>query len=208
MNPRTLLTATFTSSVWTWLQHLGGPGLILLGIIDSSVIPVPGSMDVAVILLCGNHKEWWAYYGLMATVGTVIGGYITYRLAEKGGEETLEKKIGKNRAGKVYKRFRKHGFATVVLGGVMPPPFPIVTVLAAAGALHYPTKKFLAAITAGRAIRFFGVAYLASIYGQAILSWLSHSYKPILYTLIGLAVAGGIWALIYFGRRRTHKQNE
>ena len=205
MNPRTFLSNSLSGAIWTWVQHLGGPGLILLGIIDSSVVPVPGSMDVAVIVLCGNHKEWWVYYGFMATIGTVVGGYFTYRLAEKGGEETLEKKVGKERAVKVYRRFREHGFMMVVLGGIMPPPFPIVTVLAAAGALHYPPRKFIAAISTGRAIRFFGVAYLASLYGQVILRWLAHSYEPILYTLIGAAVAGGVWALLYFMRRRKEK---
>ena len=36
------------------------------------------------------------------------GGYVTYRLAEKGGQETLEQKVGKPRAGKLYQRFEKH----------------------------------------------------------------------------------------------------
>ena len=207
MNPLSLLAAMISGSLWTWIRHLGGPGLILLGILDNSAIPVPGSMDVAVVLLCAHRKEWWAYYGLMATLGAVLGGFITYRLAEKGGEETLEKKVGKERSSKVYRRFREHGFVTVVLGGILPPPFPVVPVLAVAGVLHYPPKKFLAAIGTGRAIRFFAVAYLASLYGHVILTWFAHSYKPVLYALIALALAAGLWALVYFGRLRRQKNS-
>jgi len=81
-----------------WLLRLGGPGLIVIGLIDNSVIPIPGGMDLFVILLSSHHREWWWYYGLMGTVGAVVGGYLTFRLSEKGGKEGMEKKFGKARA--------------------------------------------------------------------------------------------------------------
>ena len=205
---RTLLLALFSDSIWNWLHRLGGPGLILLGVADNSIVPLPGSMDVFVILLSAQERAWWPYYGFMGTVGAVLGGYITYRLAEKGGEETLEKKIGKQRAQKVYKRFEKHGFATVSIGAVLPPPVPIVPFLMAAGVLRYPTKKFLSALSVGRGIRFFAVAYLGHIYGDAIIGWLSQYYKPLLYVLIGIGVLGGITALLYFKWYRPRRQKE
>jgi membrane protein YqaA with SNARE-associated domain len=70
--------------------------LVLLGIVDSApFIDGPaGGVDVSVILLLGHNHELWVYYALMATVGEVIGGYLTYRLAKKGGQATLEKKVG------------------------------------------------------------------------------------------------------------------
>src|SRR5580693_254773 len=46
-------------SVWTWLRHLGGVGLILLGLADNSVVPLPGSMDVLTILLAARHRDLW-----------------------------------------------------------------------------------------------------------------------------------------------------
>lgn len=193
-----LLALLATSEVWHWLHRFGGPGLILLGLVDNSVIPLPGSMDIAVILLTAHHRAWWPYYAFMAVVGAVLGGYVTYRLAEKGGEETLEKKIGKDRAKKVYRRFENHGFSTVFIGAVLPPPVPVVPFLMAAGILQYPRKQFLLALASGRAVRFFIVAYVSHIYGDAIISWLSNYYKPLLYALIGLGVLAGIGALVYF----------
>jgi membrane protein YqaA with SNARE-associated domain len=198
----------FASSVWTWFHRLGGPGLMLLGILDNSVVPLPGSMDAVVILLSAHHRPWWPYYAFMATVGAVVGGFITYRLAEKGGEETLEKKIGKSRAEKVYRRFEKRGFVTIAVGSILPPPFPMVPLLLAAGVLQYPRKKFIFALTTGRGIRYFGIAYLGHLYGKAIISWLSQYYKPLLYTLIALGVLGGIAAFVYFRWYRPKRQRE
>lgn len=191
-------TAAESSPVWKWIHRLGGAGLVLLGLADSSVIPLPGSMDVFTILLAAHKREWWPYYGLMATAGAVLGGYFTYRLAQKGGHEALEKRVGKNRAQKVYKKFEKHGFFWVVLGSLLPPPFPIVPFLMAAGALQYPRKKFLTALSAGRGTRFMAVAYVGHLYGKAIINFLSQYYQPMLYAIIALAVAAGIGALIYF----------
>ncbi len=192
------------------LHKLGGPGLILIGLADNSVVPLPGSMDVFTIILASHNRQWWFYYGAMATVGAVIGGYITYRLAEKGGEKTLEKKIGKRRAEKVYKKFQKkgRGFGTVVVGSILPPPFPIVPVLMAAGVLKYPRKKFLAALTIGRGLRFFAVAYIGHVYGDSIIGFFSQYYKPVLYALIGLAVAAGIALLVYLKWWRAKHQKD
>lgn len=192
---------------WNWLLHLGGPGLIVIGLLDNSVIPIPGSMDVFVILLTAHHRAGWIYYGLMATVGAVAGGYLTYRLAKKGGKEGLEKKIGKRRAQKVYKKFEKGGFSTVLVGSMIPPPFPMVPVLMAAGILQYSRHKFLSALAIGRGVRFFAVAFLGHVYGTAIIGWLTRYYKPFLYVLIGLAVLGAIAALLYFkGYKAKHQE--
>ena len=198
------------SGTWTWLLRLGGPGLILIGLIDNSIIPIPSGMDLFVILLAAHHREWWFYYAFMAVVGAVVGGSVTYRLAKKGGKAELEKKIGSKKAKKVYDRFEKGGFSTVMVSAVLPPPFPMVPVLMAAGVMQYPPKKFLSALGIGRAIRFFALAFLGHIYGTAIVSWFSRYYEPFLYALIGLAVAGSIAALVYFKwyRPRHKAHNE
>jgi hypothetical protein len=42
--------------------------------------------DVLTIVLSARNPQLWSYYALMATLGSVIGGFVTYRLARKGGE--------------------------------------------------------------------------------------------------------------------------
>lgn len=196
------------SGVWKWVLRLGGPGLIVVGLVDNSLIPIPGGMDFFVIILTARNRNLWYYYGFMAVIGAVFGGYLTYRLAKKGGKAEFEKKIGKKRAEKVYKRFEKGGFSSIVIGSVLPPPFPLVPVLMAAGILQYPRQKFLSALAIGRTVRFFAVAYLGHVYGTAIVGWLDQYYKPLLYTFIGLGVAGGMGALVYFKWYRPRHQQQ
>ncbi len=190
-----------------WLIHLGGPSLILVGLADNSIIPLPGSMDVMTILLAAHDRTLWIYYAAMATAGAVLGGYVTYRMARKGGTESLEKKFSKKKIEKVYASFSRWGFAAVVIPALLPPPFPIVTMLLTAGALQDPTRKFLAALTLGRGIRYAIIAFLGAHYGRPIIRFFSQYYKPALIILIVLAVLGGAFAFIeYLRARKRHPE--
>ena len=196
------LPTLFAFSALKWLQRLGGPGLILLGLADNSVIPLPGSMDVLTIVLAASHREWWFYYSFMATVGAVVGGYVTYRIGSKGGKEMLEQKFPKDKVEKVYRKFEKGVFWTVTLPAMLPPPVPIVPFLLAAGAMQYSRKKFITALALGRAIRFAIIGFIAAHYGAAIFRFFSQYYKPALYILIALALCGAIVGLFFYLQHR------
>jgi len=193
-----LISVVVASSFRHWLFRLGGLGLIIVALIDNSFIPIPGGLDVFTILLSAKQHQLWPYYAVMSTLGSVIGAYLTYRIGVKGGKEVLERKIGETRAGKVYKKFENAAFTTTFVGVLIPPPFPIVPVLLAAGALQYQPKKFLSAVAAGRAIRYTIDALLGVFFGHAIIHFFAQYYKPALYTLITLAVLGGLSALFYY----------
>jgi membrane protein YqaA with SNARE-associated domain len=187
-------------SAWQHLRRLGGPGLVLLGIADNSIIPLTGSMDVLTIWLAARHREPWPYYAVMATLGAVIGGYITYALARKGGKEAMERKLSRKRAAQFSKAFARWGFAAVAIPALMPPPFPFVPFLLAAGAMQYSPKKFLGALTLGRGVRYTIAAGLGYHYGRHILRFFSRYYKPSMAILIGLAVIGAALSLIQYLR--------
>jgi membrane protein YqaA with SNARE-associated domain len=196
------LQALLAVSTWVRLRRLGGWGLVLLGIADNSVVPLTGSMDVLTIWLAARHREPWQYYALMATIGAVLGGYITYSLARKGGKEAMERRLSKRKAAKVYKRFERWGFGAIAIPAVLPPPFPFFPFLLAAGAMQYSRKKFLGALVLGRGVRYSIGAYLGVRYGNHILRFFSRYHKEALAILIGLAVVGGILTLIQYLRYR------
>lgn len=201
-----LLALITTHGTWRWLARLGGPGLILIGIADNSVIPLTGSMDVFTIWLAAGHRDTWPYYALMATVGAVIGGYITYALGRKGGKEAIQHKLRKDKAEKLFKRFDRWGFSSVCVGALLPPPFPLVPVLLAAGALQYSRKKFIIALTLGRSIRYCLVAGLGSLYAEPITSFFSRYYKPTALVLAGLAAIGSGFAIREYRHSRKRKK--
>jgi membrane protein YqaA with SNARE-associated domain len=189
-------------SVWQRLRNMGGPGLVVLGLVDNSLIPITGSMDVLCIWLAARHHEPWPYYAFMATLGAVIGGYITYALACKGGKEAMERKLSKKKAAKVTKRFERWGFFAVAIPALLPPPFPFVPFLIAAGAAQYSRKKFLGSLALGRGVRYCIEAFLGFHYGRSILRFFRQYYAPALSILIGIAVLGTVLTLIEYLRRR------
>ncbi len=188
--------------IWRQLRRMGGPGLVLLGIADNSVVPLTGSMDVLTIWLAARHHEPWPYYAAMATVGAVIGGYITYALARKGGKEAMERKLSKKRAEQFSRAFARWGFAAVAIPALLPPPFPFVPFLIAAGAMQYSRKRFIGALALGRGLRYTIAAFLGFHYGRHILRFFSRYSKPAMAILIGLAVIGAVLSLIQYLRMR------
>ena len=189
-----------------WLERLGGLGLILLGLADNSIVPLPGSMDAATIVLSAHQKTWWWYYASMATIGALVGGYTTYALGRQSGKEAVEKRLPRAKAQRVYSIFEKYGFWALFIPGLLPPPAPFTPFLIAAGALNYPQKKFFAAVGGARATRYFALAYLGSIYSKQIFGFLREYYELILWTMIVLAVAGGVAGAIYvWWRKRSGK---
>ena len=190
-------------SIWRQVRRWGGGGLVMLGIADNSVVPLTGSMDVLTIWLAARHHEPWPYYALMATIGAVIGGYITYSLARKGGKSAMERKLSKRNAAKVSQKFERWGFSAIVIPALLPPPFPFVPFLVAAGALQYSRKKFLAALALGRGVRYAIVASLGALYGNQIVRFFARYYRPTLAILIALAVLGGVLTLIQYLRSQA-----
>ena len=179
---------TLEHSMRRWLVHLGALGFIPLGLIDSSIIPLPGSMDVLTIILAARSPELWFYYAVMATIGSVLGGFVTYRLARKGGEKSLEKRLSAKSMKRVVKLFERWGFAAIAIPALLPPPMPLVPFLLAAGAMQYSVKKFLLAMALGRIARYTILAYLAARYGRKMLPFLMQHGHPVVAAVVGVVV--------------------
>ena len=190
---------TLERSMRRWLVHLGAVGFLPLGLIDSSIIPLPGSMDVLTIILAARSPELWFYYAVAATIGSVLGAFVTYRLARKGGEKSLEQRLSAKSMKRVVKLFERWGFAAIAIPALLPPPMPLVPFVLAAGAMQYSVKKFLVAMALGRIVRYSILGYLAARYGRKMLPFLLQHGHPAIAAVLGLAVTAGLAYLVYRG---------
>ncbi len=186
-----------------WIFHLGGLGFIPLGLLDASILPIPGSMDLLTLVLSARQPSLWIYYAVMATIGAVMGAYVTYRLARKGGQEALARRVKPATLQKVQNLFERWGLGAIAIPAMLPPPVPMVPFVMAAGAMEYPVKKFLFALTLGRAIRYTLLAFLAARYGRHVFSSLTKNAHPmpILVMAVIVAAAGGLFLILRAKRR-------
>ena len=181
-----------------WAFRLGGLGFIPLGLLDSSLIPLPGSMDVLTILLSAREKQLWLYYAAMATVGSVVGAVLTYKLGKKGGKEALARRVSAKTRDQIQKAFDRWGSGAVLLPALLPPPMPFAPFLLMAGALQYPLKKFVLVLGAGRIVRYTLLAYLSARYGRRIMLGVLRADHPLRLVVIALAcvAAAGLVTLL------------
>jgi membrane protein YqaA with SNARE-associated domain len=192
---------TLEHSMRRWLVHLGALGFLPLGLIDSSIIPLPGSMDVLTIILAARSPELWLYYAVAATFGSVLGAFVTYRLARKGGEKSLEKRLSVKSMKRVVKLFERWGFAAIAIPALLPPPMPLVPFVLAAGAMQYSVKKFLVAMALGRIVRYSILGYLAARYGRKMLPFLLQHGHPVVAAVVGVVVTVALVYLVTRGMK-------
>lgn len=180
---------------------LGGPGLALLAFADSSFISLPEVADVLLVVQVVREPNWWWYYGGLVTIGSVAGCYVLYEFARRGGEAVLKKGFSQATIDKSYRWFERYGVLAIVLPSIMPPPVPLKIFLLLAGMSRMPRMKFLAAIVAGRGLRYMGEAFLAVRYGKNALSLVQQNLGRVGMALTGVLVIVGIYWL--WRRRRT-----
>jgi len=198
-------TQSVAHDVRHWIAQLGGVGLIPLGLLDASLVPIPGSMDVLTIVLAARDSKLWFYYAGMATVGSVVGALVTFRLARKGGKETLKRKVSAARAERIIEIFSRWGFWSIAIAALLPPPVPMVPFVIAAGATQYSTQKFLAALTLGRVIRYSLLASLAARYGRQIINFIAHPAHPSGYVALGVTVFAGVITFVVMSARKKKR---
>src|SRR5208282_3152231 len=189
-------------SVLSTFRHLGPFGLFTLTILDSSPVPTFGGPDILLAILVSTHLDPWYVYAVVATIGSTIGAYITFRLARKAGEAYLESKFGHAKVSAFLAVFKKWGTGTLVASTAIPFPFPTSLVFAAAGASDYHVGKYLAIVALSRGARYTLIALLADLLGRHFARILQH---PTQYwgwlLLFAAAILALIGAGILFNRR-------
>ncbi|HTX38337.1 MAG TPA: hypothetical protein VME43_25090 [Bryobacteraceae bacterium] len=175
---------------------LGGPGLLALGILDSSFLFAPLGNDLLVVALASHYHSVARvlYYAAMSTAGSVLGCLLVDLVLRRAGEKGLEKHLPPRRLAYVRNKVSHSASAALVLASLAPPPFPFTPFIMAAAALQYPRRKMLAVVGCARMVRFTGLGCLAFFYGRRILEW-AHA-PAVVGFLLGLIVLSTVGSAI------------
>lgn len=206
MRGTTLLLALFQqrrSSLFLLVRHLGGIGLVPLAILDSSIIPTFGSLDLLTAWLAARNPELWIYYAAMSTIGALIGAYVTYRMGHKMGRRWIANRIGEQRSQQLYNAIERWGFGAILVPTLAPPPFPTSWFFLVAGTLGYTAKRFFSAVLLGRTARYMLITSVAAHYGRRFLRYLRQPEQYLAASLVITAILILITFLVTSRRRPT-----
>ena len=185
---------TWKGKIVAFATTLGGPGLLLISFLDSSVLTFPVINDLLLIDLSIQQPARMPLYAFLAAFGSVAGCLLLYFLARKGGEAFFHRKAGA-KATRIRTWVEKNGFGGMLMAALLPPPTPFKIFVFAAGVFEVRLLSFLSAIALARCIRYFGIGYLAVRYGKEAIPFIGH-HK------IGIVVALVLFVLASYGASR------
>lgn len=190
------------AAIQEWASGLGGIGLFVIALLDSSFMSFPQVNDLLVIVLSTKNPERMPYYAGMTMAGSIIGCYLLYGVARRGGEVFLRKRVRGRYADRAIALYQRHGLLAVVVPALLPPPVPFKVFVLLAGAAAVSPVRFGLAVAIGRGIRYFGQGYLAVLYGEQAADFMRAHGTAI---GIGLAVAAlALGGAVVLMRRRRH----
>jgi membrane protein DedA with SNARE-associated domain len=181
-------------AIFATLVAWGPLGVLILAALDSAGIPLPGGVDVLLVMLSTTSPARGYVSAVMAIAGSVVGNLILFVLARKGGEAYLEKHSLSPRARRFRRWFQHYGLLTVFIPALLPIPLPLKIFVLSAGALGVSMRAFLITILAARIPRYFGLAYLGAKLGQHSIVWFRENALEL--TIFGLALFAGLYAAI------------
>lgn len=159
---------------------------------ESSFFPIPPDVMLIPMVLSRRENAWW--YATIATVASVLGGLlgyaIGYYLYDAVGLPIL-KLYGREHALDSFMAFvRDYGVPAVIIKGMTPIPYKVVTIAAGVGHMHL--LAFIGASIIARAMRFFLVAGLLYFAGEPIRTFIEKRLTLVTTAFLVLLVGGFI----------------
>jgi membrane protein YqaA with SNARE-associated domain len=177
----------------------GGWALFVLAFAESSVFPIPP--DILLIALCLGDPESSFWFAAICSLGSVLGGMAGYALGYFGGRPLLYKMFPTESIEWVESYYDRYNAWATGIAGLTPLPYKLVTISGGVFAIQF--KIFVLASAISRSARFFAVAAVVYVFGDAAkvfieknLNWLSIAFVILLVL--------GFW-VISRGSRRARK---
>jgi membrane protein YqaA with SNARE-associated domain len=197
----------FLHSYAAWIKAVLAPlgpwGMFAFAAVDGSFMGLP--LDpIFVGYVYHDRSRFWLYV-LLGAAGSALGSIVLYVVGYTGGEVLLRKRLSAERFEKIHASFDKHEFWALMFPAMLPPPTPFKIFVLAAAAFEMRFAHFLAAIFAGRFVRFLIEALLTLKFGPGIVALtgglVTHHLFWILAVVAELVAAWIVWRLV------TRKKN-
>lgn len=162
-----------------WSRHrLAARYLAAVSFAEASFFPLPTAVLLAPMVLAARARAW--YFAGLATVTSVAGGVFGYAIGawlfEPLGAPIVEFYGAQAEFAAVQTWFGEYGAWLVLLAGVTPIPYKLVTL--ASGLLGLPLVWFVLASVVGRALQFYAIAGLLWWGGAAVDNALRRWAEP------------------------------
>ena len=175
--------------------------MFVIAFADSALLGMP--VDAVVAFYVYRDHRHLLFYVLLASLGSTLGSIPLYIVGYQGGEMVLRKRISEERFLRIHRSFERHEFWALMFPGMLPPPMPFKIVVLAAAVFEMRFRDFLAAVFAGRLVRFLAEGLLTLWFGPQILGFLGALFRRHFYWVLGV-VAGGL--LIWLALRRSGRR--
>ena len=187
--------------LYLWVLHwadtpYGTPALFAISFAESSFFPIPPDAMLIPMVLAKPQRAW--IIAAVCTAASVAGGFLGYSIGyyffATWGASII--KFYGLQAGfdKVQQQFNDYGLWVILIKGLTPIPYKIVTI--ASGAAHFDLMIFALASVATRGIRFFAVALLLRLCGEPIRTFIEKRLTLVTTAFVAVLV-GGFVALRY-----------
>ena len=180
---------------WTlkWASHPHASWMLFfVSFIESSVFLIPP--DVLLIPMTLAEPKKWFRFGLITTIGSVLGGiggyYIGYALWETAGKAIVAFYGLGDAMAAVEMKYQANAFAAIFTAALTPIPYKVFTITA--GLFQIPLMTLIAASVVGRGMRFFAVAWLVGHFGEPVKEFIERYFDVLTIAATALLVAGFI----------------
>ncbi|ORU91152.1 MAG: hypothetical protein A6F72_01195 [Cycloclasticus sp. symbiont of Poecilosclerida sp. N] len=178
------------NKVLLWAQHPKAKSyLFVLSVSESSFFPIPPDVMLAPMCLAKPLRSY--HYAFLTTLGSVLGGVIGYfiGLFSFGMLESFITMMHYEENLEVVKSWLSEwGFWAIFISGFSPIPYKLFTITA--GLLSMAFLPFVIASIIGRGSRFFLVAFLVSLGGEALRHKLNDYIEHIGWLVTGFVIVG------------------
>ena len=177
----TITLAEHPKSLWA---------LALVAFAESSVFPIPPDiLMIPMIIARPNRAFLIAGIAMAASVlGGLLGYYIGWELFESIGRPVLEFYGQADQFAEFAARYNQWGAWAVLIAGITPFPFKVITILSGSTGLSLPI--FIVASILARGLRFFLIAVLLWKFGTPIRDFIERRLG-LMFTLFVALLAGG-----------------